>query len=180
MVGALETLCGQAYGAEQYQKFGSYTYCSIISLIPICIPVSILWIFMDKILIAIGIEPDISIVACKYSIWLIPALFANAILQPFLRYFACQSLLLPLLLSNCATVCFHIPICWALVYKWELGYIGAALAIGLSYWFNVFCLALYMGFSSSCEKTRFLYWNEIFSSVKEFLCLAFPSAVMVW
>lgn len=50
MAGALETLCGQAYGAKQNQKVGTYTYCSLISLIPIFIPISILWIFMDKLL----------------------------------------------------------------------------------------------------------------------------------
>jgi MATE family multidrug resistance protein len=152
----------------------------MISLIPICLPVSALWIFMDRILIAIGIDSDISIVAGKYAICLVPALFANAILIPLLRYFQCQSMVLPMLLSNCATVCIHIPLCWALVYKWELGYIGAALAIGLSYWLNVFFLALYMAFSSSCEKTRGLYLDDIFSSIKEFLHIAFPSAAMVW
>lgn len=179
LAGGLETLCGQAYGAGQYKKFGSYTYGAMISLIPICLPVSVLWIFMDRILIAIGIDSDISIVARKYAICLVPALFANAILIPLLRYFQCQSMVLPMLLSNCATVCIHVPLCWALVYKWELGYIGAALAIGLSYWLNVFFLALYMAFSSSCEKTRGLYLDDIFSSIKEFLHIALPSAAMV-
>ena len=31
MTGTLETLCGQAYGAEQYQKLGIYTYTDIFS-----------------------------------------------------------------------------------------------------------------------------------------------------
>ncbi|KAJ6884566.1 hypothetical protein NC652_031540 [Populus alba x Populus x berolinensis] len=30
---SLESVCGQAYGAKQYQKLGIYTYCSLISLI---------------------------------------------------------------------------------------------------------------------------------------------------
>ncbi|KAK6128486.1 hypothetical protein DH2020_037770 [Rehmannia glutinosa] len=32
MAGALETLCGQAYGAEQYQRVGTFTYGAIMSL----------------------------------------------------------------------------------------------------------------------------------------------------
>lgn len=180
MAGAVETLCGQAYGAEQYQKLGTYTYCSIICLIPICLPVSILWMFMDRILIAIGQDPEISMVACKYAICLIPALFAYAILQSLLRYFQSQSLILPMLFSTCATLCIHVPLCWALVYKLQLGSNGAALAIGLSYWLNVIFLALYMGFSSSCEKTRIICLKDIFSSIKEFFRFALPSAVMVW
>ncbi|KAJ6402488.1 hypothetical protein OIU84_014562 [Salix udensis] len=177
--GGLETLCGQAYGAEQYKKFGSYTYCAIISLIATSIPVSVLWIFMDRLLIAIGQDPDISIVACQYAIRLIPALFAYSILQPLLRYFQSQSLIHPILTSTCAALCFHIPLCWALIYKWQLGNAGAAFAIGASYWLNVTLLALYMVFSSSCGKTRTIYWNDIFSSITKFFHLALPSAVMV-
>ena len=33
MAGAVETLCGQAYGAEQYKKLGIYTYAAIMSLL---------------------------------------------------------------------------------------------------------------------------------------------------
>ncbi|CAK7344213.1 unnamed protein product [Dovyalis caffra] len=179
MSGGLETLCGQAYGAKQYKKFGSYTYCAIISLTVTSIPVSVLWVFMDRLLIAIGIDSDISIVACQYAIRLIPALFAYAILQPLLRYFQSQSLIHPILISNCAALCFHIPLCWVLIYKWELGNTGAALAISASYWLNAILLALYMLFSSSCEETRSLYWNEIFSSINKFFRFALPSAVMV-
>ncbi|KAG6743167.1 hypothetical protein POTOM_054115 [Populus tomentosa] len=179
LTGGLETLCGQAYGAEQYQKLGTYTYCAIISLIPICIPVSILWIFMDRILIEIGQDPEISTVACQYAICLIPALFAYAILQSLLRYFQSMNLILPMLLSTSVTLFFHIPLCWALIFKWKLGIKGAALAIDVSYWLNVIFLGLYMGFSSSCKKTRVVNWNDIFSSIKEFFCFALPSAVMV-
>ncbi|CAK7344211.1 unnamed protein product, partial [Dovyalis caffra] len=179
LAGGLETLCGQAYGAEQYQKFGTYTYCAIISLLPICLPVSILWIFMDRILVALGQDPEISMVACQYATCLIPALFAYAVLQSLLRYFQSQSLVLPMLLSTCVTLCFHIPLCWALIFKWKLGSTGAALAIDVSYWLNVIFLALYMGFSSSCAKTRVIYWNDIFYSIKEFFRFALPSAVMV-
>ncbi|WRX19734.1 hypothetical protein QQP08_012221, partial [Theobroma cacao] len=35
-----------------------------------------------------------------------------------------------------------------------------------------------MRYSSSCEKTRILYLNDVILSVKEFLQFAIPSAVM--
>uniref|UniRef100_A0A5B6YMX5 Putative MATE efflux family protein 8-like isoform X2 n=1 Tax=Davidia involucrata TaxID=16924 RepID=A0A5B6YMX5_DAVIN len=179
MASALETLCGQAYGAKQYQKLGIYTYCAIISLIVVCFPVSLLWFFMDKLLTFIGQDPSISYEAGRYSIWLIPALFAYAILQSLVRYFQTQSLILPMLLSSCAVLCFHVPLCWALVYKMELGNIGAALAIGISYWLNVVLLGFYMKYSSSCEKTRVPFSKDVFNSVGEFFRLAIPSVVMV-
>ncbi|GFY86758.1 MATE efflux family protein [Actinidia rufa] len=111
MAGALETLCGQAYGAEQYQKLGIYTFASIFSLILICLPVSLLWTFLDKILINIGQDPSISHKAGKFAIWLIPSLFSYAILQSLVRYLQSQSLILSMLWCSVATPCFHIPVC---------------------------------------------------------------------
>ncbi|XP_031253282.1 protein DETOXIFICATION 14-like [Pistacia vera] len=175
---ALETLCGQAYGAEQYHKLGTYTYSSIIILIPVCLPISLIWIFMDKILVMVGQDPQVSAEACKYSIWLIPALLGFSILRSLVHYLQSQSLILPMLLSSCAALCAHILLSWTLVYKFDLGSIGAALSMGLSYWSNVIILGLYMRYSSACEKTRSLFLNDIFSSIKEFLRFALPSLIM--
>lgn len=180
MAGALETLCGQAYGAQQYQKLGTYTYCSIISLIVVCFPISVLWVFTDKLLILIGQDHAIARVAQKYSICLIPNPFSYAILQALIRYFQTQSLILPMLASSSVTLCFYVPLCWALVFKLKLGCVGAALAIGLGYWLNVFLLVLYMKYSSRCEKTRAAFSKDVFLSIKEFFKFAVPSAVMTW
>ncbi|XP_062104856.1 protein DETOXIFICATION 14-like [Humulus lupulus] len=178
MAGGLETLCGQAYGAEQYKKLGTYTYCSIISLILVCIPVSLLWMFVEKILIFIGQDPLVCSEAGKYSIFLIPALLAYAVLQSLIRYFITQGLILPMLLSSCATLCFHVPLCWALVYKFELGTTGAALSICFSYWLTVIFLVIYIKYSPACEKTRVSFSLDVFLSIPEFFRFGLPSAVM--
>ncbi|XP_022973952.1 protein DETOXIFICATION 3-like isoform X2 [Cucurbita maxima] len=179
MAGALETLCGQAYGAQQYQKIGVYTYSCMICLLLACFPISILWFFTDKLLISIGQDPSISSIARKYSIFLIPNLFAHAILQSLMRYLLTQSLILPLLFCSLATLSFHIPICWLLVFHFNLKVVGAALALGMSYWLNVILLGLYIVFSPSCNKTRAPFSMEAISSIGKFFRLAIPSAVMV-
>ncbi|TYH74656.1 hypothetical protein ES332_D05G416000v1 [Gossypium tomentosum] len=69
MAGGLETLCGQAYGSQQYKKLGIYTYSAIISLILVCTPICILWIFMDKLLPLVGQDTLISYKARQYSLW---------------------------------------------------------------------------------------------------------------
>ncbi|KAF3953913.1 hypothetical protein CMV_020679 [Castanea mollissima] len=140
MAGALETLCGQTYGAEQYKKLGIYTYAAIISLILVCIPISILWMFTDKLLILIGQDPTISHIAHKDCICLVPNLFAYAILQQLVRYYQTQSLILPLLFSSFAALCFHIPFCWTPVFKLKLGSSAAALASASSYLLDVLML----------------------------------------
>ncbi|WCJ34844.1 MATE efflux family protein [Euphorbia peplus] len=178
MAGGVETLCGQAYGAEQYQKLGTYTYTSIILLILLCFPISILWFFTDKILILIGQDHSISHLAQNYSIALIPNLFSYAILQAFIRYFQTQSLIFPMLVSSFCVLCVHVPLCWFMVFKTGFGCVGAGLAIGLSYWVNVVLLGFYIKCSGKCEKTRCGFSKDVFFSMKEMLRFSIPSAAM--
>ncbi|KAJ4868117.1 MATE efflux family protein [Raphanus sativus] len=176
--GALETLCGQAFGAEQYRKIGSYTYSSMICLVLICFPISLLWVYMDKLLELFHQDPLISELACRYSIWLIPALFGCALLQPMIRYFQSQGLVLPLCLSSFGSLCFHVPFCWFLFYKLRLGIVGAALSNGFSLWLNVALLWAFMRDSAVYRETRNLQAQELFSSMKQFISLAIPTAMM--
>ena len=180
MASALETLCGQAYGAEQYHKLGTQTYTAIISLFLVCLPLAVIWIYLGKVLIFIGQDPTISHEAGKFSIWLVPALFGYAVLQALVRYLQTQSLIVPLLLTSCATLGFHVPLCWVLVFKSGLGSLGGALAIDISYWLNVILLGLYINYSSACKNTRVPVSMEVLQGMGEFFGFAIPSAVMVW
>ncbi|WOH10282.1 hypothetical protein DCAR_0729749 [Daucus carota subsp. sativus] len=179
MASALETLCGQAYGAGQYHMLGTYTYGAIISLLLVCIPISILWIFTEELLIMIGQDPLISHEAGIYTIWLIPTLFPYAILQLLVRFLLAQSLLYPMLLSSVAALVFHIPLSWVLIFKLKFGSGGAALGIGLSYCLNVILLGVYVKYSSSCAKTRITFSRDVFPSIREFFRFGIPSVVMI-
>ncbi|PON50278.1 Multi antimicrobial extrusion protein [Trema orientale] len=179
MAGGLETLCGQAFGAEQYDKLGTYTYTAMISLSLVCPPVCVLWLFMDKILSHVGQDPLISVEAQHFSMWLIPALFGCAILKPLTRYCQTQSSILPMLLTSFVVLLFHIASCWTLIYKLNIGKDGAAIAFSLSTWLYVVLLGFYVMFSSVFERTRISFSKEAFLGVGVFYRLAVPSAVMV-
>ncbi|CAN6812381.1 unnamed protein product [Brassica oleracea] len=179
LVGALETLCGQAFGAKRYEIIGTYTYSAIASNIPICFLISILWIYIEKLLVSLGQDPDISRVAGSYAFWLIPGLFGQAIVIPLTRYLQTQALVLPLLYTAVATLLFHVPVCWTMVSVFGLGSNGAALAISVSFWFYALILACYVRFSTSCEKTRGLISDDFVSCVKQFFQYGIPSAAMV-
>ncbi|KAL1189946.1 Protein DETOXIFICATION 14 [Cardamine amara subsp. amara] len=176
---ALETLCGQANGAKQYEKLGVHTYTGMISLFLVCIPLSILWSYMENILIFIGQDPLVSQEAGKYATFLIPALFGYAILQTLVRFFQAQSLILPLIISSISSLCCHVVLCWILVFKFGFGNIGAATAISISYWLNVIVLGLYMTFSSSCSKSRATISMSAFKGMGEFIRFGIPSASMI-
>ncbi|XP_021896178.1 protein DETOXIFICATION 12-like isoform X1 [Carica papaya] len=179
MASGLETLSGQAYGAQQYHKLGLQTYTAMFCLFLVCLPLSLLWLNLGNLLVFIGQDPKISHEAGRVAVWLIPALFAYATNQSLIRYFQTQSLIFPLLISAFSSLCLHIPLCWVLVFKSGLANLGGALAISISNWLYAIFLVLYMVFSPVCAKTRAPISMEIFGGIKEFFSFAIPSAVMI-
>ncbi|KAI5069413.1 hypothetical protein GOP47_0015714 [Adiantum capillus-veneris] len=179
MGSALETLCGQAYGAGQYRLVGLYMHRGLFVLNAIAIPIAFLWANMERVLLALGQDEAISKKAGEYSLWLIPSLFAYATAQPLLKFLQAQSIVIPLMLSLVSTFCCNIPICWFLIYKLDLGNKGAALATCISSWMNVLQLAIYMVFAPSCEKTRTRFSTKALHDIKGFVKLAVPSALMM-
>lgn len=180
MSGALETLCGQSYGAQEFRKFGNYTFCAIVTLIAVCFPISLVWIFTDKILLLFSQDPGISHAARDYCVHLIPGLLGFAVLQAMIRYFQTQSMIFPMVFSSITTLFLHVPICWFLVFKLGLGHIGAALATGISYWLNVIWLGIYMKYSTACQKTKIVFSTNALLNLPEFFKYAIPSGLMFW
>lgn len=179
MACAMETLCGQAYGAGQYQKLGIYMQRAMVVLNVSAIAVAFVWANIGRVLVALGQDSAISSFAGVYARWLIPTLFAYATAQPLIKFLQAQSLVTPLAWSGLATLCCHLPICWLLVHKSGLGFAGAALANSVSYWINVLLLSAYVKFSPACSKTRAPLSWEALRELKAFFALALPSAAMV-
>ncbi|XP_031500983.1 protein DETOXIFICATION 12-like [Nymphaea colorata] len=179
MASALETLCGQAYGAEQYERLGIYTQRAVVTLLIVCIPLSLILVYIEKILCFVGQDPLVAHEAGSFAIYLIPGLFASALLQPLLKFLQSQSLTLPMLYSSFAGLCFHAPVCWLLIFKFGLGHIGGSLCVRLSYWFSVAILAFYVKLSPSCKRTLASLSKDSFGGFCDFLKLSFPSAAMI-
>ncbi|XP_059072596.1 protein DETOXIFICATION 16 isoform X1 [Cryptomeria japonica] len=179
MGSALETLCGQAYGAKQYHLLGIHVQRAIFTLFCVSIPLAVVWAYMGNILIAFGQNPLISFEAGKFARWMIPSLFAHAALQPLVKFLQSQSIVFPMMLCSAITLCFHVPICWALVFKTGLGSKGAALATSVSNWLNVALLLLCIKISPACKRTWTYFSREALHNIKDFLKLAIPSSVML-
>ncbi|XP_058091623.1 protein DETOXIFICATION 16-like isoform X4 [Magnolia sinica] len=179
MGSALDTLCGQAYGAKQYHMLGIHMQRAMIVLAIVSIPISFIWAYTGQILVALGQDPMISMEAGLYARWMIPSIFAYGLLQCHVRFLQTQNIVIPMMISTGITVLLHVAVCWVLVFKSGLGNKGAALAIGISYWVNVALLAIYVNFSSACKKTWTGLSKEALNDILKFLRLAVPSALMV-
>ncbi|KAG2699300.1 hypothetical protein I3760_07G187000 [Carya illinoinensis] len=179
MACALDTFCGQSYGAKQYHMLGVHMQRAMLVLLLVCIPLALIWANAGHILVFLGQDPEISAEAGLYARFMIPCIFAFAILQCHVRFLKTQSKVAPMVVSTGATTLSHILICWILVFKSGLGSKGAALANAISYWINALSLIIYIRISPSCKKTWNGFSKEAFRGILEFLKLSIPSAVMI-
>ncbi|KAG9150004.1 hypothetical protein Leryth_010074 [Lithospermum erythrorhizon] len=177
--GALETLCGQSYGAKLYGMMGVYLQANCILSTLCSVLISILWWYSDIILIALHQDPSIAKLAGTYLIYLIPGLFAYGYLNNMLRFLQTQSVIIPLVWCSVAPLLVHIGICYALVHWTALGFKGPALAVSLSFWLSVFMLAFYILCAKRFEKTWEGFSLDSFHRIFGNLKLGLPSAGMV-
>lgn len=176
---ALETICGQAYGAKQYHLLGVYLQKAIVVLNATSLLLAVIWCNMEKFLIAVGQDPSISKEAGKYARWLIPTLFAYASAHPITKFLQVQSLVFPLVICALIALFCHVPICWFMVYKSGLGSQGAALATSISNWIYVVLMMIYVRFSRACEKSWTSFSWEALKDLNGFLKLALSSTMMI-
>ncbi|XP_042502027.1 protein DETOXIFICATION 16-like [Macadamia integrifolia] len=179
MGSALDTLCGQSYGAKQYHMLGIHLQRGMFVLLLVCIPVACIWCNTAHILISLGQDPDISEGAGVYAHYLIPAIFAFGLLQCLNKFLQAQNIVFPMMIISGITTLLHFLVCWLLVFKSGLGHRGAALANGISYWTCVLLMALYVKFSAACKSTWTGFSREALHNILDFLRLGIPSGFMV-
>ncbi|CAL9017521.1 unnamed protein product [Prunus brigantina] len=183
--GALETLCGQGFGAKLYRMLGIYLQASSIISFLVSIIVSVVWFYTEPILILLHQDPQISKSAALYMKFLIPGLFAYGFMHNILRFLQTQSIvmccvnIMPLVFFSLIPVVIHICVAYALVHWTALGFKRAPLACSISIWIAMLMLAMYVIFAKKFELTWEGFWLESFHYVLAALKLALPSAAMV-
>ncbi|KAH0453334.1 hypothetical protein IEQ34_017658 [Dendrobium chrysotoxum] len=115
---AVDTLCGQSFGAQNYKMVGIYLQRAMVICVLICIPLAFGTAFSGSILILLR--------------------------QCILKFLQAQKIVVPIMFSSGITAIFHFINCWFFTYKTGLGYRGAALSVSISYWFNLLLLVLYL------------------------------------
>ncbi|GMP66848.1 hypothetical protein CsSME_00027035 [Camellia sinensis var. sinensis] len=165
MGSAVETLCGQAYGAQKYEMLGIYFQRSTILLSITGIFITLIYIFTKPMLKLLGQSNEIASAAALFVHGLIPQIYAYAVNFPIQKFLQAQSIVLPCALISGATFVVHLVLTWVFLYKVGLGLLGAGLVLSLSWWIIV---RTWSGFSF-----------QAFSGLMEFFKLSAASAVMI-
>ncbi|CAN6282396.1 unnamed protein product [Urochloa humidicola] len=179
MGSAVETLCGQAYGAQKYDMLGIYLQRSAVLLCATGIPLAVLYAFSEPLLVLLGQSPEIARAASIFVYGLIPQIFAYAINFPIQKFMQAQSIVLPSAYISTGTLVLHVLLSWVLVYKVGLGLLGASLVLSLSWWVIVAAQFAYIVMSPKCRHTWTGFSFQAFSGLWDFLKLSAASAVML-
>lgn len=178
MGSALETLCGQAYGAGQLDMLGIYMQRSWVILNATAVILTLLYIFAGPFLKLIGQTAEISQAAGMFSVWMIPQLFAYAMNFPIAKFLQAQSKMMAMAAIAAVALVFHAVFSWLLMLKLGWGLVGAAVVLNASWWFIVIAQLLYI-FSGTCgEAWTGLSWKA-FQNLWGFVRLSLASAVML-
>lgn len=179
MGSAVETLCGQAYGAGKYEMLGIYLQRSTVLLTLTGLPLAVIYGFSKPILLLIHQSPEIASAAAEFVYGLIPQIFAFAINFPIQKFMQAQSLVAPSAYISFAALILHIFISWLFIYKIGLGLLGASLALSLSWWIIGIAQYVYIVKSKNCKRTWTGFSVEAFSGLWSFFKLSVSSGVML-
>ncbi|GLT29430.1 hypothetical protein SLA2020_042990 [Shorea laevis] len=177
--GALETLCGQGFGAKLYRMLGIYLQASCIISCVFTVVISVLWFYTEPILILLKQDAQICKMAALYMKFLIPGVFAYGFLQNILIFVQTQSIVRLLILLSVPPMGIHFGIVYMLVNWTSLGYKGAPLAASISLWISCLVLAIYVMYSKKFKHTWEGFSFESFRFIRTYLRLALSSAAMV-
>ncbi|XP_028092690.1 protein DETOXIFICATION 21-like isoform X1 [Camellia sinensis] len=169
MASALETLCGQAYGAKQYHMLGVYLQRSWIVLFICSICLLPIFIFATPILKALGQEDSIAEMAGTIARWSIPVVFS------FIPSFTCQMFLQAqsknMIIAYLAafSLSIHVLLSWLLTVKCKYGIPGAMISTILAFWIpNIGQLAFVI--CGGCPETwkgfSFLAFKDLWPIIK--------------
>ncbi|KAI3718722.1 hypothetical protein L6452_19604 [Arctium lappa] len=179
MGSAVETLCGQAYGAHQYEMLGVYLQRSTILLMLTAIPLMILYIFSNPLLILIGQSKDIAAAAAIFIYGLIPQIFAYAANFPIQKFLQAQSIVNPSAYIVAVVLAVHVLLTWLALFVWGWGLLGAALVLSFSWWAIVVAQFVYIVRSDKTKETWTGFSMQAFSGLWAFFKLSAASAVML-
>ncbi|XP_010537165.1 PREDICTED: protein DETOXIFICATION 35 [Tarenaya hassleriana] len=177
MGSALETLCGQAFGAGQVHMLGVYMQRSWLILFVACLFLLPIYIYATPVLRFLGQAEEIAVPAGEFTLLTIPQLFSLALNFPTSKFLQAQSRVSAIAWIGFVALAVHIPLLWFLIYVLGWGTTGAALAFNLTNW-GISVVQLVYVVRWCNEGWHGLSWLA-FKDIWAFVRLSIASAVML-
>lgn len=178
MGSALETLCGQAFGAGKIRMLGIYMQRSWVILLFTSFLLTPVYIYSPPILQLFGVTEEISQAAGEFALWMIPQLFAYALNFPIQKFLQAQRKVFVMAWVSAVVLVLHAVLSWIFMLKWGWGLVGAAVMLNTSWWLIVILQFVYIVITKSDGAWSGFSWLA-FSDLWGFVKLSLASAVML-
>ncbi|KAK4794028.1 hypothetical protein SAY86_012022 [Trapa natans] len=204
MASALETLCGQAFGAKRYHMLGIYMQRSWMILFLCCFILLPVYVFAAPLMRLLGQPDDVAELSGVAACWMIPLHFSFAFQFPLQRYvfilyyiiyiyiymhghlffslwgrfLQCQMKNNVIAWVSLVALIFNVLGSWLCVYVFNFGIVGICIVLDISWWILVVSLYVYTA-CGGCPLTWTGFSVQAFSGLWEFVKLSFASGVML-
>lgn len=175
----MEPICGQAYGAKQWNVMALTTKRAMIGLVCASLPIAILWVNMKAILLLCRQDESVTTMASIYILYSIPDLAIQCILHPLRIYLRTQNITLPLTFCAALALPLHVLANILLVNVLGMGIRGVALAAVATNIDMLVFLLLYLRFSRACVPCLGAWSLECLKDWTPLVKLAIPSCISV-
>ncbi|KAF3445043.1 hypothetical protein FNV43_RR14736 [Rhamnella rubrinervis] len=179
MASAVQTVCGQAYGAKQYPTMGIICQRAMILHLGAAVLLTFLYWYSGPILIAMGQSVAIAEQGQIFAHGLILQMYAFALSCPMQRFLQAQNIVNPLAYMSVGVFFLHILLSWLAVDVLQYGLVGAALTLSLSWWLLAILNGAYILLSPSCKQTWCGFSWKAFRGIWPYFRLTLASAVML-
>ncbi|KAG6626386.1 protein DETOXIFICATION 27-like [Carya illinoinensis] len=178
MASALETLCGQAFGAKKYHMLGIYLQRSWIVLFLCGILFLPIYVFAAPIMRLIGLPKEVAELSEVVALRLIPLQLGFTFLFPVQRFLQSQLKTFVIMWVSFAALLVNLLLTWLFLRVWDFGLVGIVVALDISWWVLVLGLCGY-AMCGGCPQTWTGFSAEAFSGLWEFIKLSAASGVML-
>lgn len=145
----LDTLCGQAYGAQHYKLLGLYLQRGVLVCWAACLPIA--WFMLDTqpALLWLGQHVEIAADAAMYMRAIIPSLFLVSLQECLRKYLVTQGVVRPAMILTGLEVLMAPFFNWYFIYGCNMGLAGAAAALNASHATGCLALLVYVALRAS-------------------------------
>ncbi|GIL46250.1 hypothetical protein Vafri_3278 [Volvox africanus] len=178
LCGALDTQAAQAFGAGNYAALGPIFKRTLLFLWLHCVPITCLLLGAPHLLRYLSREHMLAVIAHKYIMALIPAIWLDAMARPLNRILVAQRITKPQMVISLLIVPLHIANTYLLVFPAGLGYVGAALAMGATNAYISLLTSAYIVWAGLAPRVFGGEWSQVFKGWWEMASLAYPAMVM--
>ncbi|KAF2670965.1 MATE efflux family protein [Microthyrium microscopicum] len=175
---SLDTLCGQACGSGNTKLARLHVQRMIILLGAVGTPIAMLWFFSAAIVSRIIPDAQVAILAGLYLRVLVLAIPGFVVFEAGKRILTSNGFFLPVTGILCVGACTNAFLSWLLVWRLDLGFIGAPIAVAATWTLVSAYLTLYLHATGNGSIWHFKT-SQALGGWTPMLRLALPGLIMV-